>query len=467
MRLERKWSVLFAVGVGTFMGALDGSVANTVLPVIGRSFSARLAEVEWVTTVYLLCVSGLLLALGRLGDLRGHRGVYLAGFGVFVAGSALCGLSPSVPALVLSRGVQAVGGAMLMSNSPAILTKHFPSTQRGQALGIQAAMTYVGLCAGPSLGGWIAAHLGWRAVFYINVPVGLLAIVLSLRSIPPDAPTAPGRTERFDLAGGATFLAGLVALLLALNRGHNWGWVSPPVLSLVGAAGALGLAFLWIEHRCVHPMLDLGLFRSRSFSAAVASALLNYLCISTVTFGLPFYLIQTRQLDTRQAGAILAAQPVVMALAAPLSGTLSDRLGTRLVATPGMAILGVGLWLLSQLQAQSSLTHVTAGLAVVGLGAGIFVSPNNSALLGAAPADRRGIASGVLATARNVGMVVGVGLVGAILTTAQGHSTDEAAGVVSGLRWGFLSAVGLAAVGMVFSAVRGERPDPRSSSGQP
>ncbi|MBP8302571.1 MAG: MFS transporter [Phycisphaerae bacterium] len=457
MRIDPKWSVLVAVGVGTFMGALDGSVANTVLPVIGRSFRAGLAEVEWVTTVYLLCVSGLLLALGRLGDLRGHRRVYLAGFGVFVAGSGLCGLSPSVPALVVFRAVQAVGGAMVMSNSPAILTQHFPSTQRGQALGIQAAMTYLGLCAGPSLGGWLAAHLGWRAVFFINIPVGLLAIVLSLRSIPPDAPASPGREERFDLAGAGTFLAGLVALLLALNRGHDWGWASPAVLGLVGAACALGLAFLWIERRCAQPMLDLGLFRSRSFSAAAASALLNYLCMSAATFGLPFYLIQARGLDASQAGIILAAQPVVMALAAPLSGTLSDRLGTRLVATPGMAILGIGLWVPSRLQVDSPMAHVTAGLAVVGLGAGIFVSPNNSALLGAAPAHRRGIASGVLATARNVGMVVGVGLVGAILATAQAQAADEAGGVVTGMRWGFLGAVGLAALGMVFSAVRGRR----------
>ena len=207
---DRKWLVLLAIGVGTFMSALDGSVVNTILPVVARDFQTDVATIEWVVTIYLLVVSGLLLSFGRLGDLRGHKPVYLTGFTIFIAGSALCGLAQSPLMLIGSRAIQALGGAMLFANSPAILTKSFPATERGRALGLQATMTYLGLTVGPSLGGWLTDQLSWRAVFYINVPVGLLALWLSWRFIPKDAP-AEG-AEKFDRAGAVFFMAGLIAL---------------------------------------------------------------------------------------------------------------------------------------------------------------------------------------------------------------------------------------------------------------
>jgi len=453
--VEGKWWVLLAVGVGTFMTALDGSVANIVLPVVSGAFKSDVATVEWVVTIYLLVVSGLLLSFGRLGDLRGHKPVYVSGFLVFVISSALCGLAPTAIALIAFRALQALGGAMLLANSPAILTKNFPPSQRGQALGLAATMTYLGLTVGPSLGGWLTSQYGWRAVFYINVPVGLLALLLSMRFIPRD--TAAEQTERFDLAGAATFMAGLVALLLGLNQGQAWGWTSPTILSLLAAAVVLLGVFIVIERRVSNPMLDLGLFRVRLFSASTASAVLNYICLYTVLFLLPFYLIQARGLDPAQAGLILTAQPVIMAIVAPLSGTLSDRIGARLFSTAGMVVMAVGLFLLSRLGDRSPLGYVVLALATVGLGTGLFVSPNNSALLGAAPLHRRGIASGILATARSVGMVLGVGLAGAIFTTvqAQAQAMGKTGDAFEGIRAGFLVAVGVAALGALASAVRG------------
>ena len=453
--VERKWLVLLAIGVGTFMSALDGSVVNTVLPVVRDTFGSDVAAVEWVVTVYLLVVSGLLLSFGRLGDMRGHKVVYVSGFAVFVLSSALCGLAPSVAALVAFRALQALGAAMLFANSPAILTKSFPAAQRGQALGLQATMTYLGLTVGPSLGGWLTVQFGWRAVFYINVPVGMLALLLSMRFIPRDA--AAEHAERFDLAGAATFMAGLVALLLGLNQGHEWGWTSAPILALLAGAVLLLGAFVLIERRVPSPMLDLGLFQHRLFSAATASAVLNYICMYTVTFVLPFYLIQGRSLNTAQAGLILTAQPLVMAFAAPISGSLSDRIGSRTLSTLGMAILAVGLLLLSQLGPDSPLSSVTLALAVVGLGTGAFVSPNTSALMGAAPKHRQGIAAGVLATARNAGMVLGVGLAGAVVTTilAQGQASGSTRALFDGVSAAFLMAAGAAVLGILTSAVRG------------
>jgi EmrB/QacA subfamily drug resistance transporter len=436
------------------MSALDGSVVNTILPVIRRAFESEFAAVEWVVTVYLLVVSGLLLSFGRLGDLRGHKIMYVLGFVVFVAGSALCGMAPSVESLVVFRAVQALGAAMLFANGPAILTGSFPAAQRGQALGLQATMTYLGLTAGPALGGFLAARFGWRSVFYINVPVGAVALALSVRFIPHDRPAE--RSGRFDLVGAATFLLGLVALLLSLNQGHEWGWTSAPVLGLLAASGAFGAAFVAIESRAANPMLDLSLFASRVFSASTASAVLNYVCLYSITFLMPFYLIQGRGLGPAQAGLILTAQPVVMAVAAPLSGTLSDRIGSRLLSTTGMTILGIGLLLLARLGQESTLGQVAGSLVVVGLGTGIFISPNTSALMGSAPRHRQGIAAGILATSRNVGMVLGVGLAGAIFTTgmARGPAGDAAA-LFTAVRLSFVVAAGVAFLGAVVSAIRG------------
>ena len=449
-----KWWVLAAVGVGTFMSALDGSVVNTVLPVVRQAFGVDVAAVEWVVVIYLLVASGLLLSFGRLGDLWGHKPVYLAGFGLFVLGSALCGLAPTVNTLVASRGLQALGAAMLFSNGPAILTRSFPATERGRALGLQATMTYLGLTTGPSFGGWLAQQYGWRSVFYINVPVGALAILLSLRFIPYARPERRG--ERFDIAGAVTFLAGLVALLLALNQGHAWGWTSVPVVALAAAAAAALAGFIAIERRSGSPMLDLSLFRARVFSAATVSALLNYICLYFITFLLPFYLIQGRGLTPARAGLLLTAEPVLMAVISPLSGALSDRVGSRALSTVGMVIIAVGSAMLARLGPASALSGVVLGLAVVGLGMGLFASPNTSALMGAAPRVRQGIAAGILATARNLGMVLGVGLAGAILTTVQAGTPEVGEAVFVAVRVGLLVAAALALVGAAVAAARGE-----------
>ncbi|MBI4551627.1 MAG: MFS transporter [Candidatus Latescibacteria bacterium] len=452
---HRKWWVLVAIGVGTFMSALDGSVVNAILPVIQRAFGSDVATIEWVITVYLLMVSGVLLSFGRLGDLRGHKPVYLLGFAVFILSSMFCGLAPSAFMLIVFRALQALGGAMLFANAPAILTKNFPSTQRGQALGLLSMMTYLGLTLGPPMGGWLTDQLSWRAVFYVNVPIGCFAFWLSARWIPHDS--AAKQAERFDLAGAVIFTAGLIALLLGLNQGHALGWTSIPIMALLAVAGLLLGVFLVIERRVPHPMLDLSLFQSRLFSAATASAVFNYVSVYSIVFLLPFYLIQGRQLSPTHTGLLLTALPIIMAIAAPLSGTLSDRIGSRFLSTLGMMFLATGLFLLSRLDAQSPLREVTLALAVSGLGTGLFISPNSSALLGAAPRHRQGIASGILATARNVGMVLGVGLTGAIFTTVltHGRTSGSATRLFDAVSASFLVASGVAILGALTSVTRG------------
>jgi len=450
-RGRRKWFVLAAIGTSTFMSALDTSVVNSILPVIIRSLGSDIATIQWVVTIYLLIVSGLLLSFGRLGDLRGHKPFFLLGFGIFILSSAFCGLASSAGWLIAFRGLQALGAAMLAANSPAILTKNFPATQRGQALGLQATMTYLGLMVAPSIGGWLTDSFTWRAVFFINIPVGLLAFSLSWLFIP--AEEKPAHTERFDLTGALLFLAGLVALLLWLNQGHDWGWITPvSVLSLTIAIVCLVL-FTRIEYRLSSPMLDMSLFKDSVFSLSIISAILIYMAIFSILFLMPFYLIQGRELNPSQAGLILTIQPLVMAISAPFSGTISDRFGTRVPCILGMGILSFGLFFLTRLEPSTSYSDIAVALGIAGLGIGTFISPNNSAIMGSAPRHRQGIAAAILATARSVGMVLGIGLSGAILTTILSNSSGDEV-LFKSVQASFYAAFGIAILGLIVSAVK-------------
>jgi EmrB/QacA subfamily drug resistance transporter len=446
-----KWGVLVAVGIGTFMTALDTSVVNTVLPIIGQNFNETITTVEWIITIYLLVLSGLLLSFGRLGDMRGHKTIFITGFFIFMGGSFFSGAAPSAHFLIVSRGFQALGGAMLAANSPAILTKTFPAEQRGQALGLQATMTYLGLTAGPALGGWLASVFGWRVVFYINLPVGVAAILLSAHFITADRNHATA--EPFDYVGAITFLLGLGSLLLGLNQGEAWGWTSLPILALLSFAVIMLVVFYVIERHTDHPMLDFSLFRQLPFTLTTASAVINYIGVFSSIFLMPYYLIQGRGLSPAAAGLILTAQPVIMAIIAPISGTLSDRIGTRIPAMLGMAVLSGGLYALSRLTAISSTFSMMLALAIVGLGTGAFISPNNSALMGSAPKSRQGIAAGILATARNFGMVLGVGIAGAIYTTVLSHGAQGGT-VFAATSESFLATSIIVILGILTSMVR-------------
>ncbi len=451
--LNKKWMVLVAIGAGSFMSALDGSIVNTVLPVLRDVFNSDVATIEWVVTVYLLVLSGLLLTFGRLGDLRGHKTIYLWGFAIFVGSSALCGLAWSSTMLVVFRGLQAIGGAMLASNSAAIVTGNIAPEQRGRAFGMVSTMTYLGLTVGPSLGGWLTQAFGWRTIFYINVPVGAIALALGIIFIPQDRSNEAN--QRFDVLGAGVFMAGLTSLMLGLNKGADWGWSSSAVIGLLAGALILMAVFVFVERKAKSPMLDLTLFRIPLFTTATVSAILNYVCVYSIIFLMPFYLIQGRGLSPAQAGLMLTIQPILMAIVAPISGMLSDKIGSRWPGMLGMGVLAGGLVYLSTLGQTSPLWMVALGMALVGVGTGTFISPNTSALMGAAPRERQGIASGVQGAARNFGMVLGIGMAGAIFTTHLAQNTTDA--LFSGISVGFLAAAGVAVLGIISSALKDEK----------
>lgn len=445
--------LISALGIGTFTTALSMSVLNAILPLIADAFHTDISAVEWIITAFLLLQSGLLLTFGRLGDMIGHRRVYLAGLIVFIVSLVLCAIAPSIPLLIGARLLQAVGAAMFIANSSPILTVFFPPSQRGQVLGIQATTVYLGLAAGAPLGGLMAGIFGWQAVFMLPIPFAVLAVAMSWVVLRVDTPI--GRNEKFDLVGATVYLVGLILLLLGLNRGRFWGWTSELTIGVLLAGLLTLVAFVFHERRTPSPMLDLSLFKQRAFTSPVISSMMNYSASSGTTFLLPFALIQGRDLSPFEVGLVLTSQPIIMAIMATVSGGLSDKIGSRIPATAGMAILSIGLFTLSRMELDTPLWVLSAILAVVGLGIGLFTSPNNSSVLGAVGPQRRGVASGILSTARTLGNVLGIGLCGAVYATALSLSGSSGPiAVVNATSYGMLFASGLAAVGAITSATR-------------
>ena len=346
----------------------------------------------------------------------------------------------------------------MIANRPAILTRAFPASQQKQTLGIQASVVYIGLTVGLGLGGLIASAIGWRWVFYINVPIGIGAIAVA------QAVLAPGRrtlaAARFDLLGPVWFIGTLLSLVLALTRGAALGWSAPQVrlaaaLTLTGA----GL-FVWTELRRPHPFFDLRLFRDRLFAAAIASALMNYMASNTTAFLTPFLLIQGLGQSPDHAGSLLMATPVVMAVVAPISGWLSDRIGSRIPTVTGMACLAVGMLLMSRLGPSASSSDILVRLGLVGLGVGLFTSPNNSAIMGAVSHGHQGLASGLVATARSLGMVLGVSVIGSLFGAEVQHLLASGGGEVGAVMAAYRHAISIgaavAALGALTSLIRGE-----------
>jgi EmrB/QacA subfamily drug resistance transporter len=467
--LEPKWLVLTAVMLGTFMSPLDGSIVNTILPSITTSFRTEISIVQWVPTVYLLTTCCLILLYGRLGDIIGHKRVFLYGIAGFTVTSMLCGSSQNIWMLISFRALQGLAGSMILAVGLAIVTAAFPPTERGKAMGIYAIGIAVGLGLGPTLGGLIAEFLNWRYVFFINVPIGIAALLWGSHVIPRGR-TVPG--QRLDWYGALTALVFLLGLLLYANRGENWGWASPPSLIMLAVAVVFGVLFFWIELASAQPMLNLALFSNRKFSFASLSALLSFMALYTLIFITPFYLAFVLHYSILKVGLVMIASPVVTLFIAPLSGALSDHIGTRVLAVCGMFIAALGLFLLSRLQQSAQAFDAIWRLAVTGLGMGMFQSPNNSAIMGSVPPRHLGISSGVLAAMRNVGMVLGIAVSGAVLYNVAPIAASVRPGsftggqieeFLAGLHWAYIAGTVLAGASALTSLLA---IGPQTGSGQ-
>lgn len=415
---KSKWEVFFIIAVGIFMANLDASIVNVSIPAIARAFDTTLSgQIVWVIIAYLMVIASLLLAIGWLSDRFMRKHLWTGGLALFLLGSGLCGAAPSLSFLIAARGLQGVGGAFLLALGPAIMNDAFPLHERGRVAGMNAMVVALSTSAGPILGGIMTQFLSWHWVFLVNIPASCLGLGLALRL--PNV-HIQGQQRPFDF-GGAGFLAvGLAALTVGLSFGQQWGWFSSPVLLIFAICVLAFSGLVLVERRATAPLFDTALFRHRVFFPALISLILLNLAIMPVNVLMPFYLEELRHFPTGQVGLLLLPIPLSLALVAPLTGRLSDRIGTRYLTATGLAVVCVGLLLLCQLGTTSPLWEIEWKLGVLGIGQAIFISPNNGAILKSTPRAKLGLASGALATSRTVGQSISIALAEAIFASMGG-----------------------------------------------
>jgi MFS family permease len=437
-----KWVVLALSGTATFMTTLDGSIVNIALPSIARAFGVPLSgNIEWVLIGYLVVIAAVLLTFGRLADMLGRKPLFLAGLAVFTLGSAFCGAAPSLGTLIAARCFQGLGAAAILCVNVAMITRSFPAAERGRALGLNMILLALGVSVGPTIGGILTQALNWRWIFYVNLPIGALVLFAAWRRLTDRYHL---ERQRFDLPGAALLATGLAAL--------------------AGAA--------MVEQRVPAPVLDPALLRNRVFVFANVSFMICMLALFAVSFLLPFYLEELRGFDTLRSGLLLTPLPLTLALVAPMSGALADRVGSRWLAPLGLAIACAGLLLLSGLTQASSIAYLVLCLIVTGIGQGLFQSPNARAIMGAAPPNELGVASGTLATGRVIGQSLSVAVTGAVFTSLGGAVAGAALSAgrgtlsleqtrslqqtfVTGLHAAFVVCAVIASLGVVTALLRG------------
>lgn len=456
------WLVVGIVCIGAFLGQLDASIVSLALPTLETAFHEDIATVSWVAVSYLLTVATMVAVFGRLADIHGRKTLYTLGFVVFITGSALCGAAPTLVVLIAMRIVQGVGAAMLQANSVAIITASVEKSQLGRAIGIQGAAQAVGLSVGPAVGGLIISSLGWRWIFYVSVPAGLLGALLGWLFLP-----VTGRqtaVEPFDWKGAAFFAPAVAGFMVALTYGQQLGWLSPTELALGAGVIVLGGLFVRDQVRERHPLIDLSLFRDRYFSGGIVAALLSYTVLFGAFFVLPFFLERVRHQSPAAAGLLLVPVPVALSLVAPVGGWLADRIGVRIPTIAGMGMTTIALGLLAFTHVHTEYLFTAGALALLGLGLGLFTPPNNASIMASAPRQRIGVAGGLLNTTRSIGTALGVALCSAVLAwqlSDLAHSALGTSGVSSHLlaiafRHTLWFLAGIAALTTVVTAIRAE-----------
>ena len=460
-----KWIILGTVVFGTFMSTLDSSIVNIALPTIRRELHAG-DSVEWIVLCYLLTTTSTLLIMGKLSDWVGRRQLYITGFCVFVLGSLLCGLAWNLWSLVAFRVLQGLGASMIYAIGPAIISDAFSPQERGQALGLMGSVVAAGSSAGPVIGGILLGKFGWSSIFFVNVPIGLIAIWRAWTILPKSPKVA---NQRFDLVGAGLFLIGVTTLLTGLDFGPEpqYGWNDPLVIGLLTIGAVLIVLFLFWEMRVSEPMLRLNLFRIRPYTAAILAAFCGFVASGGNLFIIPFFLQQLLGLNPERAGLVLLAGPLTLSVVAPLGGYLSSRVSTRWLSSFGLLMASIGYFAFSFLDASWDWKDVIWRSSLVSFGFGLFQSPNSSSALNAAPLAQRGIASSMIAFMRNLGFVVGIALAAAVWYSTRNRyglahnvSSEATAAQLLGMHYAYLIMTGLVLTGAIISFTRGKASQP-------
>ncbi len=412
-----KWFILSTVLLGATMSALDVSIVNVAMPTLKNTFGVSMAVIEWIAMAYMLTLTIFLPLFGRLADMYGRSKLYNIGFVVFSAGSLLCGMSSSAALMIASRVIQAVGAGLLQANSVALITHAFPGNERGKAIGIQGAVQAISMSVGPFVGGILIATVGWRAIFYINIPIGILGTIAALFILPPNHKVE--KKEKVDYLGTLLFASGLAFIVLAFNEGVKLGWESHAIITYFISGILLLSMFVITELKVQHPLIDLKLFKNATFLIGNLTGMLSYYVLFAVMFLMPFYLQKVLGYSVALTGSLLTPIPLAMALVAPFSGHISDKYGPRIMTTSGMIISALACFALMFMGISAQLPVLVAVLILLGIGMGLFTPPNNSAIMGSAPKEKLGVAGGVLNMMRSLGLIFGVDISGVIFTSLE------------------------------------------------
>ncbi|WHY17731.1 MFS transporter [Paenibacillus sp. G2S3] len=424
---KKRWMILIVLNIFTFMSTLDGSIVNIALPELSKQLKLPMAQIEWVTTGYLMAICAAILFFGKLGDIVGKIRIFKIGTIVFVIGSLLCGFSLSLPALLASRVIQAIGASMTMANSQGIVTDIFPANERGKALGFIGTFVSLGSIAGPSLGGIMVSTLGWEYIFWVNIPIGVIAILLGWKVLPKDLT----RTKStIDVPGSLLFAIFIISLFAGLLLGQQLGYGDSLIVTSLIVAIVSFIAFLWTELRRKEPLLQLSLFKNPLFSLSILCGFLVFTANFCFNIIAPFYAQNMLNLSPFEAGFLLMLLPICMVVVAPISGALSDKIGSEFLTFAGLVVMVIAQFGLAELHEGSSVVLVGVWIAMLGIGSGLFQSPNNSLVMSKVPRTQLGSAGSVNSLVRNVGMVVGI----TIATTILFHVMSSEAGYrVTGL----------------------------------
>jgi len=465
----RDLMIVLVIGLGSFMAGLDGTIVNIALPTIAKSFDISTVTASWVLNAYLIVMVSLLLAASRIGDMKGYRNIYLAGFALFTLGSVTCGIAPSIEILILSRMLQAVGGAIISALGAVMVSSYLSSSVRGQALGIVAMFLMLGAALGPVIGGFLTSVLSWQYIFYVNLPVGIFAILLGSHFLPRLDPVTPN--AKLDVTGVVLLFVALGTLIFGLNtvQGNS---PTAGLISLVFSA-LFWILFILQERRGPEPLINTTLFSSRSYSLQNINIMLINMAMAGTMVIMPFYLEMVKKIPTDNAGTILLALPVGMILTAPIAGKISDVIGTKKPIITGFALCTIALFFLSSISAHTSVGHISIYLFLLGAGTGIAYSPLNSAVMGQAPAKDRGSTSGLMRVMTNLGSSIGVAMVMLAATIAAGPKIAAVtagklptADLASAFDAAFFFCMALEVIGIVLMLAVPAKEPPGESSGE-
>lgn len=415
-----KWWALVGVGMGVLMFALDVYIVNISLPTLVKSLYTDFATIQWVVLVYLLSVSVMMLSAAKLGDMWSKKWLYLGGLILFTISSLLCGIAPTVNFLIGFRAMQGLGAAFIAALGSAIITEVFPKQERGRGLGIIGGIFLLGIALGPTVGGLLLSLGNWRLIFFVNVPIGLVASLIVVLVVPPSvnkSKEVASDLSRFDFLGVLIMTFTLICFALGMTFGQIEEFSSIKVIILLLLAALSFAVFLIVESRVSEPMLDLKMFGDLQLSLSLLLSVMVNMVIASVIFILPFFLELVKHYSTQKVGFLLSVSPMLAGLIAPVSGALSDRFSPRIISIIGLLLMVCGCLSFTTFSEELTVAGFMVRIAFHGLGLGMFLSPNNSAVMGAVPRERLGIASGLLSLSRTLGQTAGLPLVGALFSS--------------------------------------------------